>query len=157
MMLGTAALKKKKKKENETRRWALNKKHILVRLIYLWQYSNRITLAWAIAVDCEHQLWNVVMFVLMWKIKFNIFCVTFLQNIGMHLNIDKLVNKNRDYYNLINSLNRRGKPYLSIKNDSLKAHKQYTRWKVLFELCPKSPPQTYNTSQLNWGVCTVKK
>ena len=56
------------------------------------------------------------MFVLMWQIRFNIFCVTvFLQNIGMHLNIDKLVNKNRDYYNVINSLNHREKPYLSIK------------------------------------------
>ena len=73
----------------------------------------------------------------------------FLQNIGMHLNIDKLVNKNRDYCNLINFLSRREKPYLSIKNDnsSLKDHKQNTWWKVLFELCPKSPPQTYNMSQ----------
>ena len=33
----------------------------------------------------------------------------------MHLNIDKLVNKNRDYYNVINSLNHREKPYFSIK------------------------------------------
>ena len=67
----------------------------------------------------------------------------------MHLNIDKLVNKNRDYYNLINSLSHREKPYFSIKNDnnSLKDHKQYTRWKVLFELRPKTSPQTYNMSQ----------
>ena len=56
MMVGTAALKKKKKKENETKASAKNT-YWSISLIY----DNIVTikLAWTIAVDCEHQLWNI--------------------------------------------------------------------------------------------------
>lgn len=56
------------------------------------------------------------MFVLMWKRRFNIFWVIFfIEYWYVFKYIDKFVNINRDYYNFINSLNRREKFYFFIK------------------------------------------